>query len=244
MLGLSADGDLVDMPSSEGFKVNEAVAMEAAEKNKALSSDKGYKRLSEELSEQINQNPDIIAMDDEPDYDKPAIVASSKDLTDIPAPAPESDLAAAEEAQPVVEAEVVIEEEAVLQPLPVEEVEEAAVVMPVEEKLSESVEWNEPAPAPEAEPIEAQAMHYETPPMKVNKEVMSAEADFTALEPSAQERAEYREMAAKISDLERMVDTLKSENLSLNSELKSSLKRSNKSVFLFLRITGISSARR
>ena len=141
-----------------------------------------------------------------------------------------------QEAEPVKVADVELEESVqeeirqdaplVPDPLPVEPVDPVAQDEAPVSDMEEVLEPLDVEPAP-AVPPKPEPVKRKSPPIKVNKTIMTTEADFTDVEPAAAPDAMIsQDMRKQIIDLERTVQTLKDENRALNNELKSALKES------------------
>ncbi|MEZ5815373.1 MAG: hypothetical protein R3E13_11750 [Alphaproteobacteria bacterium] len=187
----------------------------------------GRKRLSEQLAEQIAQNPSLIDVEGRsapeplqarkalemppgmegmplvPDYDSGAGASQ----------AAQTQTAAVEDFA-AVDAEAEPPAEALLAPLE----KDNAAVEPTSVAPAETAVVAEPEPEPET-------IRTSSPPVKVHRQVTRAEADFTALEPAGPGPG-VQELRRQVLDLEDMVEALKNENRALNDELSSALKES------------------
>lgn len=68
-----------------------------------------------------------------------------------------------------------------------------------------------------------------TPEWKINKETITAEADFTHIEPAAAPVARNDSaLKEEVAELRKTIEMLKSENMALNEDLKNTLKESEK----------------
>ena len=142
---------------------------------------------------------------------------------ETPPPMPkETVLKPVEEEQKMAAETILFEPPTVPEPEPVtkviEEVEDAP--QPDESKLASVTPAQEVEPAPVAPPAK-EVVTYTTPPIKVNKEVMHGEADFTA-----PPREDIQELRKQILALEDTVGDLKSENRALNDELRTAVRDS------------------
>ena len=198
----------------------------------------GKKRLSEQLAAQINEDPSLIDIDEgapaprqalkmPPQMEKipraPEPIDMIKAEETVP-PMPEETALKAPEEKTEMTAETILFEPATNQPTPepianvIEEVED--IPQPDEAALASIDGAKEVAPAPIAAP-EKEVVSYKTPPIKVKKEKLSGEADFTSAP-----RPEIQELRKQVLALEDMVGDLKSENRALNDELKTAIRDS------------------
>ena len=194
------------------------------------------RRMSEILAEQILNNPEIIeqgggafamrpspakmAMQDAPaeESETPLVASTSAPVEDDMEPVAPS-------RAPIDLVETSAPEPAPLEPIDVTEVTPAPEAVPVSGIKGEPmtpIASNFPEPQPVA------VKNVKTPEIQTHKEVIRAQADFTALEPAATH--DYRftdpEMSQRISELEKQVKVLKAENMSLNADLRESLQAS------------------
>lgn len=252
-----------EIPYKEQLKVGDYVVAEKDSEGGILDTDvadvvpattaaegTGHKRLSEQLAEQIAQNPELIEVEPSQDAadtqrrslemppnmeELSALPPSEDDLTPVPAPVKQAETVLSEdmsvaEVQEDRTPEVVTFEEPPVAAAPVQKVE------PVKAPAPKPAAVVDPAPAPVQEardvppaPVEtpqAETIHKSTPPMKVQREYSSIEADFTSIEPSSQGDGAVQELRKQIIELEKTVETLKSENVALNDELQTSLRAS------------------
>ena len=191
----------------------------------------GRKRLSEQLAEQIANNPGLVEIDEK--APQPLQVRNSLEMPpnmeEIPlVPQPSEDLLepAAKTAEATPED---MTEKAIKQLAPVEEAPEVVPMQPPAEALLEPAQEEivdvADIPPAEAVPPKRETISKSSPPMKVHREVTRQEADFTGLEPAAPGPG-VKELRKQVLNLEDMVEALKNENRGLSDELKSSLKES------------------
>ncbi|MEZ5919621.1 MAG: hypothetical protein R3D66_06945, partial [Alphaproteobacteria bacterium] len=173
------------------------------------------KRLSEQLAEDIANNPDIIAIDERP--------SSSREMLAMP-PAGENENLLPAPTDP--------------QATPVEKNEKVAALdtlSPIDREMdTDQADMSESKNGQPLEDVKAvppvksaEPVRYKTPEMKINREVAKAELDLTSetldrVEPAGVPGG-YGET---ISRLEDELQKLKTENAALNDELESALKES------------------
>jgi hypothetical protein len=196
------------------------------------------KRLSQQLAEQIANDPSLIEVDDDQSASfaekqrKPLEVP--EDIAAMPiVPAEESAPVTplAEPQQPPQDDLEAPQEIAVVTPEPEEEIAEPEPVDLIKEteevevevetvKVVETIENDLPVPEEELEVVTIK-----TQPMKVNRERMSGNADFTADDPNGLSNVN-EQLRKDVISLEATLRQLKAENTALNAELKSALRES------------------
>lgn len=196
------------------------------------------KRLSQQLAEQIANDPSLIEVDDNQGaarkpLEVPEDIAAMPIVPAEPAPVtpleepqqpPQDTLEAPQEISAVItpEPEIVAEPEPVDLIKDTEEAEapEEADVEVETVKVIEKIEND--LPVPEAEP---EVVTIKTQPIKVNRERMSGNADFTADDPNGLSNVNSQ-LRKDVIGLEATLRQLKAENTALNAELKSALRES------------------
>ncbi len=234
-----------EIPYNETKKVGDITVSATEPLEPAADTANTPKRLSEQLAEQIANDPSLIDVNDDQanladkkrkSLEVPEDIAAMPIVPDenspvLPieeplAPPSQAELAAPQEdiAAEEIVVEIIPETEPMVEPEPVDliKAEEKPVAEIETIEVVEEVEAELPITEPEPEP---EVVTMRTPPMKVNRERMSGNADFTQDNPNGLGNINT-ELRQDVIGLEATLRELKAENAALNNELKSALRES------------------